>query len=945
MAQPNQPLRTGTRLEKEAEKLLADEGIPKGNAIMATKKAPGTINSKVVATALSTNIYGLKAKIGHVAISLYDVKICGVFNSGAEAEFTKTIRGDAMVVDRRDKCRDVFSAFERENAALLNGAVLYYDLQSTLYSTKPLRIRGEQKFVIGREQLPQDFEAPFNHCVLTLKHVKDDVQGRWAVPQANDTTSLDTVDKTFQQFLNIASSQQIMFDHQAPDEKHITFSTSRSYMMNPQHYGFREDDTPPFTDNGSYLAIGAHKGVHYIEGPVGPGNSAPALVIEAKKTPFHVPGETALDKARYVVRDPTRMPQNGDHDKMLKMLKGLQFETHYGEQVRSHKVVGISRFSPRQKQMDLDGEMVTIEEYLRRRYNLTLQFPDAVMIEALGRDREKSFFPLEVCIISDNQRVKGLQQTPMQVQQMIKKCAAPPAIQRRHTDIVKDSLHLSNSNYLQQSGVEFVSQHLNVKARELPAATLQFASNFQSKPKPDVLTWQGRQFIIPAQINKWSAYLFGGSARDSLREDQYRQFLRRYVDEARSRGIAMPEPALVKIGTNDWEKLRDEIVSAANDGVEFALIVHLDREDEMHRLKLGTVRNVLERGQPQTVQNIVQKTNIKLGGLNYSLSLGDMATKEIVASETLFVGLGMAHPAGGLGMGGENGENGNGHGNGHANRNGNGSHEPSSDHGSNGNGSTSDKISNGPPSVIGFCANTGKNNRFEFIGDFKYQVARRDEKTDIIRNIIKLCADNYKLSNDTFPKRVIIYRNGCSEGQFPAVLKYEIPLIRNALEKIGCDARVTLIVSNKLQNVRFFAAQINPGAKPPEQNIKPGTIVDTMAVHPTYVEFFLNSHRAIQGTARTPKYTVLYDDNGLTMDQLQSMTYHLCFGHQIVYLPTSLPSPVYIAELYAKRGYNLYSRWIETVSPEQVQNHTYSTLSQELSYELTQFLKALRVNA
>ncbi|KAI1713384.1 piwi domain-containing protein [Ditylenchus destructor] len=914
MAQPGQVLRAATRIEQEAEKALADEGIQKGNATMAAKKAPGTINSRPVSTVMSTNIYGLKVRIVN----------------------------RAKVVDRRDKCRDVFNAFSRGNDDVRNGATLYYDLQSTLYSTKPLRMGVEQKFVIRREQLPQDFEAPFNHCVLALKHVTDDVQARWAVPRATDTTSLDAVDRTFQQFLNIASSQQIMFDHQTPDEKHLTFSTSLSYMFNPQHYGFRDEDTPSFSDNGSYLAIGAHKGVHYIEGPGGPGNGAPALVIEAKKTPFHVPGETALDKAKYVIRDPTRVPPNGDHDKMLKMLKGLQFETHYGEQVRSYKVTGVSRFSPRQKQVDLDGEMVTIQEYLRRRYNVTLQYPDACMLEALGRGREKSFYPLELCYISDNQRVKGAQQTPMQVQQMIKKCAAPPAIQRRHTDCVKESLHLSNSNYLQQGGVEFVSQHLNVKGRELPAPTLQFGSNFQSKPKPDVLTWQGRHFVLAAQINKWHAYLFGGSARDSLREDQYRQFLRRYVDEARSRGMAMPEPAMVKIETNDPLKLRREIELAANDGVEFALIVHLDREDEMHHemklserrtevvtqgLRLGTVRNVLERGQPQTVQNIVQKTNIKLGGLNYTLSLGDMAAKEIVASDTLFVGLGMAHPAGGLGMGGETVENGNGHANG--NGNGNGGHENGSDHGSNGNGSTFDKISNGPPSVIGFCANTGKNNRFEFIGDFLLQEARRDEKVKLIRRVIERCVKDYKLSNDTFPKRVIIYRNGCSEGQFPSILKYEIPLIRNAIEKIpGCDAR------------------INPAAKPPEQNIKPGTIIDTMAVHPTYVEFFLNSHRALQGTARTPKYTVLYDDNNLTMDQLQSMTYHLCFGHQIVYMPTSLPSPVYIAELYAKRGYNMYSRWLKMASTsDRERNLTYSSLSEELSYEFTNYLKELRVNA
>lgn len=43
------------------------------------------------------------------------------------------------------------------------------------------------------------------------------------------------------------------------------------------------------------------------------------------------------------------------------------------------------------------------------------------------------------------------------------------------------------------------------------------------------------------------------------------------------------------------------------------------------------------------------------------------------------------------------------------------------------------------------------------------------------------------------------------------------------------------------------------------------------------------------------------------MDIIESITFSLSFAHQIVYSPTSLPSPIYIALLYAKRGRALYS--------------------------------------
>jgi hypothetical protein len=38
-------------------------------------------------------------------------------------------------------------------------------------------------------------------------------------------------------------------------------------------------------------------------------------------------------------------------------------------------------------------------------------------------------------------------------------------------------------------------------------------------------------------------------------------------------------------------------------------------------LKMGTASKVVRQGQVQTLENIVNKTNIKLGGLNYNILL------------------------------------------------------------------------------------------------------------------------------------------------------------------------------------------------------------------------------------------------------------------------------------------------------------------------------------
>jgi eukaryotic translation initiation factor 2C len=57
--------------------------------------------------------------------------------------------------------------------------------------------------------------------------------------------------------------------------------------------------------------------------------------------------------------------------------------------------------------------------------------------------------------------------------------------------------------------------------------------------------------------------------------------------------------------------------------------------------------------------------------------------------------------------------------------------------------------------------------------------------------------------------------------------------------------------------------------------VQPGCLVDSVVTHSDFAEFFLNSHRALQGTAKTPKYTVLLDENGYDMDRITQITYQV----------------------------------------------------------------------
>lgn len=126
------------------------------------------------------------------------------------------------------------------------------------------------------------------------------------------------------------------------------------------------------------------------------------------------------------------------------------------------------------------------------------------------------------------------------------------------------------------------------------------------------------------------------------------------------------------------------------------------------------------------------------------------------------------------------------------------------------------------------------------------------------------------------PTRIIIYRDGVSEGQFVNVLQSELRSLREAcmmLER-GYQPGITFIAVQKRHHTRLFAAEKKDQVGK-AFNIPPGTTVDVGITHPTEFDFYLCSHAGIQGTSRPSHYHVLWDDNSLDADELQQLTYQM----------------------------------------------------------------------
>merc|ERR1711973_409722 len=173
-----------------------------------------------------------------------------------------------------------------------------------------------------------------------------------------------------------------------------------------------------------------------------------------------------------------------------------------------------------------------------------------------------------------------------------------------------------------------------------------------------------------------------------------------------------------------------------------------------------------------------------------------------------------------------------------------------------------------------------------------------------MKQIVKdLLMKFYKNSNQK-PRKLIMFRDGVSEGQFQTVMAKELTAIRDACWEMGekgsyCPP-ITYIVVQKRHHTRFFPADGHKYQK--NGNALAGTVVDQGINHPMEGDFYLLSHEGIQGTSRPCHYQALWDDNKMSANELEKLAYYLCHLYSRCTKSVSYPAPTYYSHLAADRA-------------------------------------------
>lgn len=800
-------------------------------------------------------------------------------------ELTKQTKDDFPEQQRKTTCVAVYKHILKSNADVFpNGAALFYDRAAILFSAQmQLKLDGEEKQLNAPASLASDMGTEASCIRVVIKKVTDNYQvNSNEIRKAVSVRDVDK-DKAIFEVLNLAMSQKGYLE----TSQFVTYGSNVHYLFDHQSLGFRDDELPVLAD-GKYAGIGLTKSVKVLEGNDKKSPTA-FVVTDVTKGAFHNDDQNLLEKISQmsIFLDPRSgnscfnartAVQPFNVKAILQQIKGLYVSTTYGKKKRTFQIGGTGEPPNKLMLQTPDGKRCTIEQYLLKQYNLKLKYP--WMVTVSDRHNPNSFYPTELLTVAPSQRVKLQQQTPDQVAAMIKASATLPQSRMKQTKIVKEALDIcSRSARLAEAGISVDDEFVSVPARLLPAPVILYGQSQKINPTNNC-KWDGdrSKFLEPAQLTNW-AVCTTLTQYDGQRLD-VNAFIGRLESRCRMRGMRVdPAAEIFSLSKQNYEGLKEWFATQKQEGRRFLVFITSDGikihgdikllEVEYQILSQEIKGSRLLKQQNQTMDNIIAKINIKLGGVNYNVQMapspGSSSGTWFGAKDTLFVGFEISNPM----------------------------------------SSGRSEI----PSVLGWAANCAKNSQ-QYLGDYIYVKARQPDMMG--EKLCQLMADiltRFRTATTVSPRHIVIYFSGISEGQFSLVTHTYMEAVNKGILSLkgsgASQPTVTALAVSKDHNERLYKKTIT-GSRAAEQNIAPGTVVDSVIVSPVINEFYLNAHSTFQGTAKVPKYSLLADNSNVSLDALERMTHGLCYLHGIITATVSEPVPLVVADRCAKRGHDVF---------------------------------------
>ncbi|KAK3111728.1 hypothetical protein LTR53_012710 [Teratosphaeriaceae sp. CCFEE 6253] len=200
-----------------------------------------------------------------------------------------------------------------------------------------------------------------------------------------------------------------------------------------------------------------------------------------------------------------------------------------------------------------------------------------------------------------------------------------------------------------------------------------------------------------------------------------------------------------------------------------------------------------------------------------------------------------------------------------------------------------------------------------FHGQMRLQTAKLEEIEGMADMCYSLFLEWSRRNKGQLPRRVLLYRNGVSESQYKMVRTKELQQLRAGWAKVRAQLlrdtpgksqpdspAITAVITAKRHHTRLYPKKETPQSK--NGNCLSGTIVDSGITSPYYMDFFLQSHSPLGGTAKPTHYFVVENGMGFSAQQLQDLTNNICYLYGRSTNAVSYAPPAYYADRLCERG-------------------------------------------
>ncbi|OAY68389.1 Protein argonaute 7, partial [Ananas comosus] len=565
-----------------------------------------------------------------------------------------------------------------------------------------------------------------------------------------------------------------------------------------------------------------------------------------------------------------------------KALKNIRVFVCHRETEQRYKVFSLTdEATEKLKFRDRSGRDMTVVDYFKDQYNHDIQFRN---LPCLQISRSKPcYLPMELCVVCEGQKFLGKLSDEQTARILKMGCQRPGERKDIIKGVVGGELGPTSGSYANQFKLQVSREMTQLCGRVLQPPKLKFGDGGHVKditPNRHDRQWNllNSHVAEASKIRRWALISFGGSPEQHFCVPK---FINQLSNRCEQLGILLNKNTIVNPLFEHIQLLNNvasleiklrKIQEAASGNLQLLICVMEKKHKGYADLKriaetcIGVVSQCclysnLSKLTSQFLANLALKINAKLGGCNVALynTLPRQIPRIFSDDEpVMFMGADVTHP------------------------------HPLDDY---------------SPSVVAVVGSMNWPAANKYISRMRSQTHRKEIIESLDDMVVELF-EEFLLEAHKLPSRIIFFRDGVSETMFYKVLKEELQAIKAACSRFPkYKPSITFIVVQKRHHTRLFLNEENGLSKKPfDENIPPGTVVDTVITHPTEFDFYLCSHWGMKGTSRPTHYHVLWDENHFNSDEAQKLIHNLCYTFVRCTKPVSIVPPAYYAHLAAYRG-------------------------------------------